>query len=140
MFFQLENALKIAKIMFPNKKRVWVFDNSSGHSCKAADALMISKMNVGPGGKNITHMHSTVIPDDNPHGYAGELQFMQFDNLLPAGHVYQRYQGQPKGIRVILEEHGYITIINPESECPKARDMNGKTLIGECKACKEFKS
>ena len=43
-------------------------DNSSAHNSLVKDALTVTKMNVGPGGKNTPDMHDTVVPADNAHG------------------------------------------------------------------------
>ena len=49
-------------------------------------------------------MHDTVIPLTNPFGKGGQIQKMQFDDILPDNDPNKQYQGQPKGIRVILTE------------------------------------
>jgi hypothetical protein len=84
-------------------------------------------MNVNPGGK-VPDMQDTIIPQDNPHGHGGEVQKMVFDKDLPEDHPYKKFEGLPKGMKVILAERGYTT------------DFNGKNLIGDCKACKASKS
>jgi len=121
------------------KKNVWIFDNSFGHSCKAKDALFIGEINIGPGGKNVPNMCDTVIPEDNPYGLAGVNQGMQFDPVLPEEHPYKCFQGKPKGTHVILEEHGFIKI-NPKLSRPKGIDHQGNILVSECGAYKKFKS
>ena len=65
---------------------MWIFDQSSGHNGFAPDALVASRMNVNPGGKQ-PKMHDTVKPN-------GELQ-----RMVDAS-------GVPKGLRRVLEERG----------------------------------
>ncbi|KAJ7145025.1 hypothetical protein C8R46DRAFT_1232362 [Mycena filopes] len=127
MIEQLITAILIAHHMFPKAIIHWIFDNSSAHGSLAPDALTATKMNVNPGGK-VPEMRETTIPDDNPHGHTGKPQKMTFDKDLPEDHPYKKYEGLPKGMKVILAERGYTT------------DTNGKLLIGDCKACKLSKS
>lgn len=100
----MKTAIKMAEWMHPDKKIVFIFDNSSAHNSLAKDALSVNKMNVGPGGKIVSDMRETVIPVDNPHGFGGKKQKMQFDKVLPETHSYKKYEGQAKGIKFILEE------------------------------------
>jgi len=48
---QIQSAMIIHNILFPNYQALFVMDNSSGHLAFAPDALDASKMNVNPGGK-----------------------------------------------------------------------------------------
>ena len=85
---QLEAAVKIAEIKYPKADRwkwVWIFDQSSCHTAMAEDTLDVTKMNVGPGGKQ-PKMPDTV--------WAGEVQKMCY-NL-----------GIPKEMKKVLEERG----------------------------------
>ena len=82
-YLQQENAMKIAHRLFPNAVIHWIFDNSSCHGSLAKDALTVTKMNINPGGKNVPHMHNTVIPLSNQFGKGGQVQMMQFDDILP---------------------------------------------------------
>ncbi|KAJ6623885.1 hypothetical protein B0H10DRAFT_2213259 [Mycena sp. CBHHK59/15] len=127
MIIQLAKAILIARRMFPNTIIHWVFDNSSAHGSLAKNALTVTKMNVNPGGK-VPEMRETVIRLDNLHGHGGKPQKMVFDNPLPDNHPHKKFEGQPKGMKVILAECGYTT------------NTNGKPLIGDCKACKASKA
>lgn len=85
-------------------------------------------MNVRPGGKQ-RKMHSTFIPAKNPHPHLrGQHQSMVFDEDLPPSHSHYNFCGQPKGMRIILEERGLwdaLTLAN-----------GGKEIPGDCKECK----
>ena len=51
---QLEIAVKICEYKYPKADGwIWIliFDQSSCHTAMAEDALDVSRMNVGPGGK-----------------------------------------------------------------------------------------
>ena len=70
---QLEAAVKIAEIKYPKAdgwKWVWIFDPSICHTAMAQDAHDVTKMNVGPGGKQ-SKMRDTV--------WAGEVQKMCYN-------------------------------------------------------------
>lgn len=95
----LEKAIPIFEKAFPNHMGVFAFDNSSGHSFKAPDALVASRININPGGKQPI-MHDTY--------YAGNVQSMVFrigdcfwDTTIPisAGLITA-----PKGMKQVLQE------------------------------------
>ena len=88
---QVGKAVKIADMKYPPSQgyhHVWCFDHSCGHTAFAEDALIASKMNKGPGGKQ-PRMRDTV--------WNGQPQTM----TLP--------DGRPKGAALVLEERGYNT-------------------------------
>ena len=85
---QIENAITIAEIKYPNSEGYrwyWVFDHSSCHAAYAEDALIASRMNAKPGGAQPV-MHDTV--------YNGRIQRMVFPD------------GTPKGLYQVLRERG----------------------------------
>ncbi|KDQ61785.1 hypothetical protein JAAARDRAFT_45287 [Jaapia argillacea MUCL 33604] len=126
MIEQMRNALKIACRLFPNAVIHWVFDNSSCHGSFAKDALTVAKMNVNPGGKNVPHMHDTIIPTNNPFERGRHPQSMEFPETLPTNHPHKQHAGLSKGMAVVLEERGY--------------PICAKKIIGECKGCKAHKA
>ena len=88
---QVGKSVKIADLKYPPSQgyhHVWCFDHSCGHTAFAEDALIASKMNKGPGGKQ-PKMRDTV--------WNGQPQTM----TLP--------DGRPKGAALVLEERGYNT-------------------------------
>lgn len=92
------------------------------------DALNANEMNVKPGGRQ-RRMHSTLIPADNPNpGLRGITQDMCFMEDLPLDHQFYEFRGQPKGMRVILEECGLW-----DGLCAA---NGGKALVGDCASCK----
>lgn len=80
-----------------------MFGNSSAHRSLAKDVLTASKMNVNPGGK-VPEMRDTVIPASNPHGHGGTIQKLTFDKNLPDDHLHKKFEGLPKGMKIILAE------------------------------------
>ena len=87
---QMEMAVKVAEAKYPARafKHVWIFDHSCGHTAFAPDALVASRLNRKPGGKQPV-MHDTV--------WAGKPQKLVLDD------------GTPKGAAMILEERGIYT-------------------------------
>ena len=88
---QVGKAVKIADMKYPPSQgfhHVWCFHHICGHTAFAEDALITSKMNKGPGGKQ-PKMRETV--------WNGQQQTM----TLP--------DGRSKGAALVLEERGYNT-------------------------------
>ena len=73
-------------------------DKSQGHSAYATDALLVSRMNMKPGGKQ-------ACMRDGWYMQNGEkvIQQMIFSN------DHTEYPGQPKGIKQVLTERGLYT-------------------------------
>jgi len=44
---------------------------------------------------------------------------------LPEDHPYKKFEGQPKGMHMIVEEHGYVVKLE-----------GGKQMVGDCMRCK----
>ena len=82
-------AILLFELAFPKDEyeALFLFDNSSNHGCMPDDALLVSRMNLGLGGKQ-AHMRSGI------NSLTGEEQPMDFPN------------GEQKGIRVVLQERG----------------------------------
>jgi hypothetical protein len=72
-----------------------VVDNSQGHSAYSEDALVISQMNVKPGGKQ-AHMHNG--------WYIHNGQMITQPMIYPKDHP--THPDKPKGIKAVLMEHG----------------------------------
>jgi hypothetical protein len=71
------------------------------------DVLCVSKVNVGPGSKQ-PQMHNTSIPFDNPSGLGGHIQSLNYPPCFPEDHPHKKFEGQPKGMHMIVKEHGYV--------------------------------
>jgi hypothetical protein len=78
---QLEKAIRIFELSYPDAQGVWIFDNSSNHAAYAEDALNPLHMNVGSGGaqsimrattwkddSGCIHHQSMVLPDGSAKG------------------------------------------------------------------------
>ena len=98
---QVRQAVAIAEIKYPKLTHnlVFIFDQSSGHTAYADDALNVNRMNVNPGGSQ-PRMRETV--------WNGTVQKM----ILP--------DGKPKGMKKVLEERGV------DVRKMKAQDMRKK--------------
>lgn len=85
-------------------------------------------MNVKSGGKQ-RRMHSTLIPADNPNpALRGVAQDMCFAEDLPSNHQFYEFRGQPKGMKVVLEERGLWGSLCAAN--------GGKALLGDCASCR----
>jgi hypothetical protein len=79
--------------LHPGCVAVFAFDNSGNHTLFSKDALCAHKMNLGSGGKQ---------PHMRPGIFQGHPQLM----LFPNDHPNVSLRGQPKGLKVVLEERG----------------------------------
>lgn len=114
--------------MFPGDVADIYLDHSTGHGAFAPDSLNAHEMNVKPGG-NQRRMHSTRIPMDNPNpALRGLPQEMNFPENLPPSHPHYQFRGQPKGMRVVLEERGLLDWMSAKN--------GGKRPIGTCENCR----
>ena len=57
----IDRAIPIFEKAYPRHIGVFAFDNSSGQACKAGNALVASRMNLLPGGKQ-PRMRDTILP------------------------------------------------------------------------------
>ncbi|GES93332.1 hypothetical protein RCL_jg21131.t1 [Rhizophagus clarus] len=80
-------TIPIFETLFPNCIALFAFDNSSNHAAFKSDALVASRMNLKPGGKQ-PKMRNTIFGPSNQH------QSMVNEN------------GEPKGIKQVLIERG----------------------------------
>lgn len=87
---QVFRAEKIARIKYPPEQYniLWLFDQSSGHTAMASDALVATRMNVSDGGAQ-PKMHDTIMP-------GGRIQKMLTDD------------GEAKGLKSVLTERGIM--------------------------------
>lgn len=85
-------------------------DNSQGHAAYSADALLVSKMNMKPGGKQAR------MRDGWYYDHAGN-KIMQ-PMVYPPDHPI--FPDQPKGLKAVLEERG---LFQPRMslDCSKAK-------------------
>ncbi|RGB22313.1 hypothetical protein C1646_594033, partial [Rhizophagus diaphanus] len=81
------SAIPIIEELHPGDVGVFAFDNTTSHAAYAEDALIASRMNLKPDGKG--KFRNGLMPDRS-------VQSMHLLN------------GQPKDIKLILEEHGRI--------------------------------
>jgi len=128
---QLKSTIAIFECTHENKIGVFVFDRSSAHEGCAEDSLNVNNMNINPSGKQ-RKLRDTTIPLCNPDPAPGEedthgrTQKMCF----PEDHSDPKLRGQPKGIKVILQECKSVWD-RYELVC-KAR---GAKIIGKCGSC-----
>src|SRR5205085_8950336 len=84
-------AIPIFEATHPNAIGIFAFDNSTSHGAFAPDALVASRMNVNPSGKQ---------PQMRDTKFNSQVQKMNF----PDDYFDQTLRGKPKGMKQILEE------------------------------------
>jgi hypothetical protein len=124
---QMQHAVNIFEYLHPDKVGIWLFDCSSAHEGLAEDALNINNMNINPGGKQ-HHLRPTVIPTNNPPPKPGrpDTWGQPQEMVYPANHPDPKLCGQPKGIKVVLQEWESVWD-ELVSRCKK--------VVGKCKEC-----
>ena len=123
-----EFAIKMLKLAFPGCEGLYAFDNASNHCAYAPDALIATKMNLGPGGKQ------PVLRDGWDH-----VQNLPHSMVFSQDYPDPRLRGQPKGIRQVLVERGLWQDHRKDGSkfllsCPKGKKQFGcdPALNGEC--------
>ena len=85
---QVDKAMSIFEAKYPGAQGLFLFNNAPSHRKFASDALNVHSLNVWPGGKQA-----------------------KLRDIIWQGHPQCLTQpdGQPKGMRLVLEEHGIDT-------------------------------
>ncbi|KAI0995457.1 hypothetical protein K3495_g12722 [Podosphaera aphanis] len=81
-------AIPFFRYAFPNCQAVFAFDNAANHRAFAPDTLLVSKMNLGPGGRQSRIRDGWNFSENVP-------QKMNFGEDNPE----VKLRGQPKGVR-----------------------------------------
>lgn len=107
---QLETkAIPAFKEMHPGLKAVWTFDHSTNHAAYSQDALVASRMNMNPGGKQAVMRDGWFFRDG--------VRLSQ-PMVYPPDHPVERLQSQPKGLRAVLQERN-LWQANLRITCPE---------------------
>jgi len=128
---QVKIAIKVFKHTHPNCTVIFTFDRSSAHEGFSENALNINNMNVNPGGRQ-RKLRNTVIPLNNLDPAPGEedthgqIQCMVF----PDDHPDPKLRGQPKGVKVILQE--WKSVWDKYTAVCWER---GTKVVGKCASC-----
>jgi hypothetical protein len=91
---------------------LFLIDNSQGHSAYADDVLLISRMNINPGGKQAQMQDGWFID-------AGGQKVIQ-PMMFPSDH--HDHPNEPKGIKAVLQERGLLQGRHRgrcQSKCPE---------------------
>ena len=112
-------ALPIFRWAFPGCQALFAFDNASNHSSFAPDALVVSRMNRNPGGKQPLMRDGFIYSKQRP-------QSMVFSD----NHPILSLRGKAKGIEQVLRERGLWRERREDGflfllECPKTHNQKG---------------
>ncbi len=90
----------------PEYQALFMVDNSQGHSAYPVDALLVQRMNLGPGGKKPCMRNGWFVRD-------GEK--VSHSMVMPSSDG----SPQPKGMQMVLEERGLWPRGGLRLKCPK---------------------
>ena len=128
---QLKVTIKAFEHTHPGCIVIFVFDRSSAHEGFGENALNVHNMNVNPGKKQ-RRLRDTVIPLSNPEPIPGkedtrgQVQKMCF----PDDHPNPELKGQPKGIKVVLQERKSVWDLYTRM----CKEDHAKQ-VGKCRSC-----
>jgi hypothetical protein len=91
----------------PEYQALFMVDNSQGHSAYPADALLVQRMNLGPGGKKPCMRNGWFMRGGEKVSHS--MVMPSTDSGSP----------QPKGMQMILEERGLWPRGGLRLKCPK---------------------
>ncbi|CAG8855589.1 2244_t:CDS:2, partial [Gigaspora margarita] len=98
---QVRRAIRIFERTHPGCVGIFAFDNATSHKAFSEDALVASKMNLGPGGL-APKMRETVWSGGR-QSMIIEEDYLIYDKKKK---TYVNLCGQPKGIQQVLSERG----------------------------------
>ena len=102
MIEQTKKAIAIFNQAFPGDVAVFAFDNSSGHACKAKNALVANRMNLRPGGKQ-PRMRDTKWGNGIHQSMVFQEGDKEWGTDIP---ISRELIGQAKGMKRVLQERG----------------------------------
>ena len=82
VYMQLNHAITVFEILHPGCKGLFLFDNSTGHSKMAENALLAQNMNAGPGGKHVSKQRETAWAGSDGEEHQQSFVFSAGDALL----------------------------------------------------------
>ena len=128
---QIKIMIRIFELMHPGCIAVFTFNHSSAHKGFAEDALNINNMNINPGRKQ-RKLCKTIIPLNNPASAFGKKDTRDRSQQMtfPDDHIDQKLRGQPKGVRVILQERKSVW----NQSTTVCKECSTK-IISKCASC-----
>jgi hypothetical protein len=132
MVEQTKKAIEIFDKAFPGNIAVFAFDNSSGHACKAPDALNTNRMNLGPSGKQSKMRATDFYLSDGTtrHQYmVFQPGDTEFDSDQP---IAAELVGEAKGMKRVLQERGlWVPELRKQCGCKKKDNTWNDRLFQE---------
>ena len=151
VYTQLNHAITVFEILHPGCKGLFLFDNSTGHSKMAEDALLAQNMNSGPGGKHVSKQRGTMWTGSDGIEHQQSFVFAAGDRLLfdaknvrappldgtfPVGlKVEVKRPGERKlrkGATVVSSENGKYTVsidVDGRAEDEVLEDLDASAIV-----------
>ena len=132
-FKQVENLMNFFELDFSDDLACIIFDCSENHAVFAKDVLVVNRMNVHPGGKQI-RMRSTTFVQASQRHLPVEEQTIQTQEIVYLAEKIQ-FPNQPKGMLKVARERGLLEgltnqIIQKRKKWPVASDSS--TTVKSC--------
>eukprot|EP00474_Spongospora_subterranea_P005752 CRZ06210.1 hypothetical protein [Spongospora subterranea] len=84
---QTKLALIVFRVLHPNSKPVFAFDNSQNHRAMPPDGLVASRLNLSDGGKNVAHVRSGWYVSGGER-VTQDMQFTNSHRKAPLAHFW----------------------------------------------------
>lgn len=109
----MEKAAESAAKQFPNHRRVFIFDNSSVHRAKPADALNANKLNAYKTGGAVQRMKNTIWKDRQGHEHHQSLvddngEMRSLESLLRVRGLYKPSMNKNEMAAVLGAQQDFI--------------------------------
>jgi hypothetical protein len=122
LLVQIDHFLNLFEIAYPGDIACLVFDCSANHEAFAKDALIVSRMNVNPGGKQSLMRDTTFVDASQRHLPVEEQIQVHQTMVFPSNHP--NFPSMAKGMVVVLQERGLLP-------------ATGDQRIKQCTECKK---
>jgi hypothetical protein len=121
LLVQVEHFIGLFEIVHPVDVCMIVFDCSANHQAFADNALVVSRMNVKPGGKQALMRTTSYVHAFQRHLPTHQQVQIEQEMVYPADHP--TFASLPKGMLAVVEERGLLPVERSK-------------LLQKCKQCK----
>ena len=115
LLVQIDHFLDLFQLAFPGKVAMLIFDCSANHEAFAKDALVVSRMNVFPGGKQSIMRDTCYVHATQRNLPADQQDIVNQSMVYPQDH--EHFPGQAKGMAAVAAERGLLPAVRPPQKC-----------------------